>query len=195
MQQNLLISFNSMIQYMGHVRRKSQQTWFVLLTSKQTKVTGFNEIIKIFDKRKAASVPSKPQLSTTTQPSSTKPSSLAQGIDLNHLGTILYKAPIIISLGINSISFPLTKSSIYSPLKPKPARSARGYKNKASKPMYTSVPICLSGFLIIFMQQNVGNFFHWLGIIILLMAINKAANQYLYFVAMLLDVYLKTPSF
>lgn len=83
-QWDLPISFDSMIQRMGRAGRKGQQAWFVLLTPKWTKVTGPDEITKILDKRKAATVLSKTQPSTSTQLSSTRPSPLAQEIDLDN---------------------------------------------------------------------------------------------------------------
>lgn len=76
-QWDLPISFDSMIQRMGRAERKGQQAWFILLTPKWTQVKGPDERKKILNKRKAPT-PSKAQL----QPSSTKPSPLAQEVDL-----------------------------------------------------------------------------------------------------------------
>lgn len=62
---------------MGRVERKGQQAWFILLTPKGTKVKGPDEVKKILNKRNAPTS-SKAQL----QSSSTKPSPLAQEVDL-----------------------------------------------------------------------------------------------------------------
>lgn len=83
-QWDLPISFDSMIQRMGRAGRKGQQVWFILLTQKWTQVKRPDEIKKILDKRKVAPILSKTQPSTSMQLSSTRPSPLAQEIDLEN---------------------------------------------------------------------------------------------------------------
>lgn len=81
---DLPLSFDSMIQRMGRAGRKGQQSWFVLLTPKWTQVKGPDEIEKILKKRQTTGPTSSSlQLKTTDQPTSTRPSPLAQEIDLD----------------------------------------------------------------------------------------------------------------
>lgn len=73
-----------MIQRMGQAKRKEQQSWFVLLTPKQTQVKRSDKIEKIFKKCQTTRATFfSLQLSTTNQTNSIRPSLLVQEIDLD----------------------------------------------------------------------------------------------------------------